>query len=702
MDKFSQSFITEATELLENLENDLMELKDSPADKELIDSVFRAMHTIKGSAAMFGFEIIADFTHDIENIFELVRSGDLIVSPELIDLIFISRDQISDMLTEATGATKADADKGKEIIKNLQKFSKNKTEEALDEYGSHPEKMSIDSANSNLDKTYRIRFKPDINIFRTGTNPIFLIEELELLGTTKIICHTDSIPDLAQLDPESSYVYWDIIITTDAGVDAIKDVFIFVEDSCELLIETIDEGYSFENDSDYKKIGEILVSHGDITQEELNEALSSQQPIGQILVNLGKINPSTIAAAATEQEEVRKIRSARQQRVDVSSIRVTSEKLDRMVDLVGELVVAQARLNQIAHENQSPDLVAVAEEVERLSGELRDSTMEIRMLPIGTTFSKFKRLVYDLSKDLGKEVNIYTEGGETELDKNVIEKLNDPLIHIIRNCIDHGIEKPEVRKTAGKPQQGTVRISAIHSGSNVFIHIEDDGAGINKERIRQKAIEKGLIGEEALLSEKELLGLIMEAGFSTAQEITSVSGRGVGMDVVRRSIEDLRGSIEIDSTEGKGTHIIIQLPLTLAIIEGLQVQIGEDYFILPLSSVEECIELTNGDTTNERGSNLIHVRGEVTPYIRLRDWFGFSNKRTAHEQIVVTNMNNHRIGFVVDQVVGEHQTVIKSLGKVYENVEGISGATIRGDGTIALILDVPKLIEVVESEIKAA
>jgi two-component system chemotaxis sensor kinase CheA len=425
----------------------------------------------------------------------------------------------------------------------------------------------------------------------------------------------------------------------------------------------------------------------------MEKVLKNKKRFGEILVESGLAAPSKVAAALVEQQQIREVQQKRQNNESAASIRVPSDKLDTLVNLVGELVTVQARLSQTASLRGDQHLAHIAEEVERLTSELRDSTLNIRMMPIGATFSKFRRLVRDLSQQLGKEVEILTEGANTELDKTVIERLNDPLVHIIRNSVDHGIESPEYRLAAGKPRHGTVCLTAEHSGDSVIITIKDDGAGLDKEAIRAKAIERNLITETAELSERELFALIFAAGFSTAQKITGISGRGVGMDVVKQSIEALRGFIEITSQKGKGTKITIKLPLTLAIIESLMVKIGEEYFVMPLSLVEECLELTLTDIEFAHGRNLANVRGTLIPYIPLRERFKLGNSNPGIQHVVVTEIAGERIGLLVDSVIGEHQTVIKSLGKMYRGVQGVSGATILGDGSVALILDVPQLVQ---------
>jgi two-component system chemotaxis sensor kinase CheA len=550
-------------------------------------------------------------------------------------------------------------------------------------------------APSGDQKTWRIRFKPIPEIFLSGTNPLGLINELRELGTCHVIAHTDLIPHLSEIVPEHCYLYWDIVLTTIRGMDAIKDVFIFCEDDCDLKIDLVDDGDS-DSDQEYKNIGEILVERGDLSPMEMQKILSLQKRFGELAVSVGAVTPDKVQSALVEQQQVKNVRQERASQDAATSIRVPAERLDQLVNLVGELVTVQAHLSQTAALQNNAEFAAIAEEVERLTEELRDTALNIRMLPIGSTFTKFKRLVRDLSQELGKEIEMETEGAETELDKTVIERLNDPLVHLIRNSIDHGIEMPEVRRAAGKPAQGIVHLGAVHSGDSVLITIRDDGAGLNKERIREKAIERGLLSANAEASDKEIYNMIFAPGFSTAAKVTSVSGRGVGMDVVKKGIEALRGSIEITSEPGKGSTITLRIPLTLAIIESLLVRIDKNYFVLPLSHVEECVELTREDITNAHGRNLANVRGSIIPYIPLREQFEITSNRPEIEQIVITGINGSKVGFVVDSVIGEHQTVIKTLGRMYRDVKGVSGATILGDGTVALILDMGVLYQAAE------
>lgn len=700
MEEAIATYRDEASELLAELETSLLDLEATPDDNDLINRVFRAMHTIKGSGAMFGFDEISEFTHEVETVFDLVRNGKMTVTKRLLDLTLQSRDHISALLDASAGVGDVDRSQGDQIIANLRQ---------LVPQPEQPEKGSneipaiqlplVSEAELADEKTWRIRFRPLREILLSGTNPLSLINELRGLGTSHVVAQLDEVPALSELNSEHCYIYWDIILTTTRGEDAIKDVFIFVEDDCEIKIEMIDSSGLIDCELGYKKLGDILVERGDLSPVEMQKVLKSQKRFGELLVEQGIVTPEKVQSALVEQlhvKSVRQERSAAPPQEAAASIRVPAEKLDQLINLVGELVTVQAHLSQVSLSGGDSTYIAISEEVERLTNELRDTALNIRMLPIGSTFSKFKRLVRDLSQELGKEIEMETFGAETELDKTVIEKLNDPLVHIIRNSIDHGVEMPEARRAAGKTSAGTVQLGAEHSGDSVLITIRDDGAGLDRDAIRAKAVERGLLPENAEISDKEIYAQIFAPGFSTAAKVTNVSGRGVGMDVVKRGIDGLRGSISVDSVRGSGTTITLKIPLTLAIIDSLLVKIGKDHYVLPLTSVEECIELTREDLANSHGRNLANVRGTIVPYIQLREHFQITGPRPEIEQIVIADIHGTKVGFVVDHVVGEHQTVIKTLGKIYRDVKGISGATILGDGTVALILDMGVLLHSIE------
>jgi two-component system chemotaxis sensor kinase CheA len=687
-DQLLETFREEATELLSELENSLLELEDNTADSAAVDRVFRSLHTIKGSSAMVGLDEISDFLHDIESVYDLVREGDLVVTRELINLTLLAKDQLKVLVGSLMGDDKIDSEVLNSIAAQFGEMLPKQISEQIVK-----SEMNTDSDEST---TYRIRFRPVSDMFKKGLNPLFILRELKLLGDCLIIPQLDEIPPLETLQEEQCYLHWDIVLTTDRNPDDIRDIFIFIEDNClELTLDIIDDGGLLDTESGYKKLGEILVERGDLNEEQLNKALQSKGKIGEELIGSGLVSAGAIETALAEQKRVQEIRQVRKNAETTSSIRVRSDKLDALVNLIGELVTVQARLSQYSSSVVDSDLLSIAEEVEHLTWDLRDQVLNIRMIPIGTTFTRYRRLVRDLSSELDKKVALETVGAETELDKTVIDQLSDPLVHLIRNSVDHGIETPAVRVKVGKPEIGTVRLSAAHTGAYVTITISDDGRGLDRDALLKRARELGLISQDADPSDRDIWNFIFTPGFSTAESVTSVSGRGVGMDVVKRSVEELRGSIEVHSHPGCGTEFNIKLPLTLAIIDGLLVNISGESYVFPLSAVEECVELRRAAVvTNER--NLANVRGEIVPYVKLREYFAMPESERDIEQIVIAKIDGVRVGFVVDYVVGEHQTVIKSLGKFYHGIKGLSGATILGNGSVALILDLSQIADKAE------
>ncbi len=424
--------------------------------------------------------------------------------------------------------------------------------------------------------------------------------------------------------------------------------------------------------------------------------MSERPPFGEMARQQGIVSEGEIQSALEEQKYIRELRKKRQDTTTSNTVRVHNEKLDQLVDLVGELVTLQARLSQHSEITTDTEVESMAEALERLTAELRDTTMNIRMVPLAETFRSLYRLVRDVSADLGKEVELVTVGSETELDKTVIDQLKDPLVHIIRNGVDHGIENPADRKAAGKPQKGTVTIEAQHAGANVLITIKDDGRGLDAGKIRQKAEQKGLIGPEDSVSEKDIYELVFAPGFSTSEVATSLSGRGVGMDVVKKNIEKLRGSVNIASQKGRGTTISLTIPLTLSIIDGLLVQVGSDKYTINLGLVDECFHFSGEVKASAKDGNIVRIREELVPFVRLRDIFSYRESYTGEEQIAVLRAEGSKIGIVIDSILGQFQTVIKPLSTAFKNVEEISGSTILGDGTISLILDINKIAKNVE------
>lgn len=686
---FAQTYLEEAEEILEELESAVLELENDMENPELINRIFRAMHTIKGSGSMFGFEEIADFAHHVENFLGVMRGGSIPVTKEIIDLILSVRDEIKRMLNVINNIETDAPDIRNEIIKSLCNLSDCKDggpSKRSQKTSSASASPSQRNKKAKQKKIYRIRFKPGPDIFRNGTNLSGIIAELAEIGELHVHFFPSEIPPLAEIDPEKCYLAWDMILTTDAGKDAIKDVFIFVYDESEVRIADISSSAEEWGDL-HPKLGEILVDRGDVSPVQVEKALNKQVRIGELLTESGDVSKEKVDSALSEQYATK-----RQQEVNrATSVRVAAEKLDLLVNIVGELVTTQAQLTQTATHFTSPKLLSAVEGIERLSEELRDCVLGIRMLPINTIFSKFKRLVRDLSSGLGKEVDFVTEGGETELDKTVIERINDPLVHLIRNCIDHGVENPQERKKADKPPRGTVKLTAAHAEGEVVICVHDDGQGIDTEALTARALEQGLIENTDNLSESYLFNLIFTPGFSTAKTVTDVSGRGVGMDVVRREIESLRGSVDVASEQGKGTDITLRLPLTLAIIDGLIVAIEKEQYVIPLHYIKECVELTREEDDRTHGRHILGLRDEIIPYIRLREEFGMGLNGHDIEQVVVVEAEGSRVGLVIDEIIGEKQAVIKSLGRVFHGAQGISGATIMGDGTVALILDVGQL-----------
>ncbi|MBF0107716.1 MAG: chemotaxis protein CheA [Magnetococcales bacterium] len=695
-------FRTDAQENLDDLEDALLQLEAAPRDKELIGRVFRAMHTIKGTSSMYGFEEASRFTHQIENFYDVVRNGKAVLTKEVIDLTLAARDQLLAMIF-GDGPVKGDRGEQKRIadaFSGLLRPNRGSGGEVV----SRSTPVSVDEPARPVCRNVRFRFRVDDPIFQRATNPLVYLRALKQLGTCRVTCHDERVPPLEEIDPTVCYFSWDVGLVSDCSDDDIRGEFMFIEDELEeLAIHVLPEPEAGDSLSEIEpsvpRLGDILLERGDISREALAEALSKKPRLGETLVSEGYLPESRVQSALQQQKMVRQMAEGGRRENSVSSVRVASDKLDELINQVGELVIVQARLRQvIAHCGEVPELTTVSEEITRLTENLRDSTMGIRMLPIDTLFGRFNRLVRDLSRELGKEIRLVTEGGDTELDKTVIENLNDPLVHILRNSMDHGIETPDERRRKGKTPTGTIRLSAIHSGASVLIRVEDDGRGIDRQRILAKAIERGLAPSGAVLSDEEVVNLLFAPGFSTASTVTSVSGRGVGMDVVKKTIEGIRGSVEIVDRKDQGITIDIRLPLTLAIIDGFLVQSGGDQFVLPLSTVKECVKLTRKEIADNHGRQIINIRNEVVPYIRLRDVFHLDGGPLSQEQVVITEVDRDRVGMVVDRVIGQSQVVIKSLGDLFSNVAEFSGATILGDGRVVPILDVARIIETARAQ----
>lgn len=682
IDKFKEAFREEAYELLTQLETILLELEADPEKPELINAAFRAIHTIKGSAGMFGFEKPGRFAHDLENLLDACRAGRRAVDKQVIDLTLKARDKIRSMIESDESGGPFD-EEAQGLIQAFRAAVEGRSAPVQGAGQGAAAVAEAPKAEPRALEGFRIRFRPARDLFKDGTRPLKLLDELRALGELSVVADLSAVPTLEEMDPEACYAGWEAILSTDKGLDAVKDVFIFVEGRGELSVESLGELDTEEGGA--KRLGEILLERGAVEKAELDKALQSQRKLGEVLVETKAVKPEQLQAALAEQEHLKR---AQERHVEgSSSVRVASEKLDELVDLVGELVTLQARLTRTSGQIADQALGAISEQLERLVAQLRDTAMSVRMLPIGSTFSKFRRVVRDLSRELGKEVELYTSGEDTELDKTVIERLNDPLVHIIRNSLDHGVETPEERLAAGKPRGGSIRLAASHSGATVEIAVSDDGKGMDLEAILRKARERGLIGPHEDLPRDEALQLIFRPGFSTAKAVSAVSGRGVGMDVVKREIDALGGGVKLESRDGRGSTVILSIPLTLAIIEGLLVRIGEERYVMPLATVEACVELERADKDGEGATSLIRYRDELIPVVDLREAFAVPGECPELRQVVVANDQGSRSGYVVDAVIGDYQTVIKPLGRLFKEAEGISGATILGDGTVALIVD---------------
>jgi two-component system chemotaxis sensor kinase CheA len=649
-------FRQEASDLFEVLEGALLDLGVRPDDRDLVDTAFRALHTIKGSGAMFGFDAVAAFTHEFETAFDLVRKGVIKPDENLVSVALAAKDYIR-ALIEAPDTT--DAIIGDAILDELRRFVAPVT-------GALPEAAAVTESRPAGQSGWRLRLEFDSQVLRNGSDPLDYLDDLRKLGACLVTALTDDVPLLEHLEPEYCFLKWDVALHSDCDKAAIDDVFMFVQDEMKLDCQP-------------------MVAAEISTRISVPTATQVAQPL--VLESMADASPGAPSVDRRRDEP------RRSDDKGIATVRVQAERLDELMDRVGELVIAQARLGQLAASSNDISIKAIAEEIERLAASLRDTTMGARMVPIGSLFGRFRRLIHDLSRDLGKPVELVTSGEDTELDKTMIERLADPLVHLIRNAIDHGIEDQAGRAAASKTEIGRIEIAAVHAGAQVLVTVRDNGAGLNTARIRAKAEEQGLLAPGAALSDQEVHQFLFHPGFSTAQTVSALSGRGVGMDVVKRTIEALRGSIDISTTPGQGTTVTLRLPLTLAIIEGLLIRVGEGRYIIPLSAVEECAELSAGDERT-RGRDFLNMRGDLVPFLRLRGLFDVAGEPDRFQKIIIASAGETRIGLIVDQIIGSHQSVIKSLSKLHSDVTMFSGATILGDGSAALILDVAQLIAI--------
>ncbi len=697
LEQLSSVFFDEANELLDNLEEQLLALSDNNGDPETIAAVFRAMHTIKGSSAMFGFNEISTFTHEAESAMDQVRNGVIPVTPELIDLLLKARDHIRSLLDAGIEVSEDVHKLSESLILEFKVYVQSHGGNAM-ETTSSVKKIEPKKDSDENTSTWRIKFRPSSTIMQNGTRPELLIKELTEFGTATVVPFYNDLPLLSEMDSELCYFSWDVILTTTKTKNDIEDVFIFLDSESKIEIEKIDLLPGENN-----KIGEILVSRKDVSQDDVDEILKAKKQLGLMLVEKKIVSEEQVRSALAEQQHLKSLDSNGQVQSPSSSatLRISSAKLDQLVDLVGELVTFNARLDQEAIKNDNVTFKNLSEQCDRIAVMMRDISMGLRMVPVGTLFQKFKRTVHDLSAQLGKKVEMVTVGAETELDKTVIEKLNDPLLHLIRNSVDHGIELPEARIAAGKHPTGTVTLSAKHAGAFINITIKDDGKGLDKDAIREKAIQKKLAKPDDNLSDSEIFNMIFQPGFSTAKQVTSVSGRGVGLDVVKKDLGTLGGTVTTESEPGKGTSFILKIPLTMAIIDGMLVTIGTVTYIVPLNTISECISSSISKEQMEEDFIVTRNHGKDLKSVNLRKFFKIAEPLPDHQEIVSVYDGDEVYGLVVDKILGSQQTVIKPLGPLYGNCTGINSSTILGDGSVALILDIFQLTSMIKNSEKA-
>lgn len=710
LDGALQTFFAEAEDLLNSMEAALLRLDEGDSDPETINEIFRAAHTIKGSAGLFGLDDIVAFTHTVENVLDRARDNTIVISGDLLSILLPCRDHIALLIEHALHDRAADADclaKGQALLDSLQPWLGGTANDEPAALTAPTQNIQADYIKSLVSESEReswhisVRFGPDL--LRNGMDPLSIMRFLSTLGEiTHITTITDHLPEYELFDPEQLYLGFEIALSSSASQQQIEDAFMFVREDSELVIipprsnieAYVDLIKSLPEDN--KRLGEILVKSHAISYQELDAALVMQKQqaksqsqvsmLGDILVEGEAVAPEIVSAALDKQKKINEKKSSPENRF----IRVDAERLDTLINLIGELVINRQRIDLLASKMGNPTLIEAVTSMGNFTEAIRDAALTLRMVPVGDTFQKFKRVVRDTAKSLNKEIELEIEGAETELDRSMVEKLNDPLMHIVRNAMDHGIEAVAVRQARGKPAQGTIKLTACHDAGNIVIGIHDDGGGLDVEKIRKKAIANGILDESVNLSQQELFQLIFHPGLSTAEQVTNLSGRGVGMDVVKRNIEELQGGVEIESELGVGTSLNIRLPLTLAIIDGFHVVAGGIDFIVPQNTILECVDLNSLSHTH--GQNCVNLRGEQVPYIRLREIFSLQGAESEREKIVVVQFGEKRAGLVVDELHGEIQTVVKPMGPIFQALKGIGGSSLLGTGAVALILDIQQLI----------
>ncbi|MFP4431625.1 MAG: chemotaxis protein CheA [Spirochaetaceae bacterium] len=695
-----ETYREEALELLSELENALLSLESDPQDADTVNAAFRALHTIKGSGAMLDLSVIVGFAHHLENVFDLLRSGVVGVTKEIIEIALAGKDELNRMVLAGRDAEESET--SREILSRIAAALPETAPKDAEASNGAREAGTLTGAprEPGRQRCFGVHYAPDPRDFLNGGNPLLVLQELSGLGEALTLSSVRDVPPLSDLEAERCYLSWEILVCTNAGENAIHDIFVFAGNDAEVEIAEVDKGSSAHDVVMSTRIGELLLQRGLVTPSDVDSALTGQGPIGEALVAAGCVTGSDVIHALREQELRREAAEADQDLRINRSIKVATEKLDGLVDLVGEFVSTQSGLLLHAAGTGDTALRALAERLEDQVRRLRELSMEMHLVPIDTLFAGFRRVVRDLSTQLSKRIRLEIEGADTELDKNIVEALRDPLMHLVRNSADHGIERPEEREHAGKDPVGTLTLAARHVGSTVEIEVRDDGKGLDEAAIRRRALEKGLLDPDETLTPEQIADLIFQPGFSTAAETTNVSGRGVGMDVVRKNVERVGGSVRLAPGDQGGTTATLRIPLTMAIVDGVLTQVGGNYYFANISNVLECLDAEAfgaGDTFG-----VIDLRGDILPYYDLRDFFDLPRPEDGSSQVLVVESDEARLGLVVDRVQDNYQSVIKPLGRLFDGLEGISGAIILGDGTPALMLDVDRLIRVTRAEIERA
>ena len=687
-------FLDEAADMLQQFETALLVMETSPGDAENLNAAFRAAHTIKGTAGLFGCDAVVSFTHEVETLMESLRSGEIAVNEDISATLLDGRDQMQALIEEVrTGAADpAVAERSRLIGDRLRALRGAVAESPAPAANAHPPEPGATPSAGLWHLS--LRFGPDA--LRNGLDPLAFLRYLGKIGTVHA-CHTftDAVPPLEALDPEACHIGCELRLATGHGQAEIEQVFEFAVDDCALAVLPPDAGPARFQALLAERCGDDEDARSELQAVWLAQGIDLA-PRAVTPVERRGAEPDRRQAATDRRTPARERRPEEHR-----FIKVRADKLDRLIDLIGELVIAGSGAQMVASAEGSSAFLEATQRVSELVQGTRDGALALRMVPVGETFSRFSRVVRDISKQLGKEIELVVTGGDTELDKSMVDVIGDPLMHLVRNSLDHGIETPDLRAAAGKPRTGRLGLNAYHEAGSIVIEVSDDGRGLNRQRLLAKATERGLIAADAVLSDAEVWQLIFAAGFSTADAVTDLSGRGVGMDVVKRNIESLRGHISLASTEGHGTTTQIRLPLTLAMIDGFLTLVGGSHYVLPLSVVSECIDLpAECRAAPERACGTFDLRGEVLPYLDLALFYGVAQGAARHppgaeharRSLVVVRDGPVRIGLVVDRLLGEHQTVIKPLSTIFKPLEALAGSTILGSGDVALVLDMQGLM----------